>query len=224
MTTVDPKVLEALGLTQSRPKAENKKDELGQDDFLKLMTAQLNNQDPMKPMENGEFLSQMAQFGTVDGINKLQQSFNQLSGALHSNQALQASSLVGRSVMVPSDQALLVPGENVVGSVELPEAATDVKLKVFDQSGELVKTIELGTHEAGKVNFQWNGLDESGETMPPGTYEIKAVASIDGTDEGVSTLVRTNVDSVTLGNGQEGLTLNLRGIGTVSFADVRELL
>ena len=99
--TVDQAKLESLGLAQKKPRVDKK--EMGQEDFLKLMTTQLQNQDPMKPMENGDFLAQIAQFSTVDGIGKLQESFEALSGSLHSNQALQASGLIGRNVMVPSN-------------------------------------------------------------------------------------------------------------------------
>ena len=97
--------------------------ELGQEEFLQLMLTQLENQDPFKPMESGEFLGQLAQFGTVTGLGELQQSFESLSGSLISDQALQAASLVGRSVTIESGEGLLKTDSPLTGAVELPTSS-----------------------------------------------------------------------------------------------------
>ncbi len=99
----------ASGDTQSR--GTNDANELGLNTFLKLMVTQLNNQDPFKPMENGDFLSQIAQFGSVTGLEQLNKSFESLSTNITSGQALQAGSLVGREVLAPVDSGYLMPGE-----------------------------------------------------------------------------------------------------------------
>ena len=101
-------------------------DDMGQADFLKLMTTQLRNQDPFEPLENGEFLAQIAQFGTVTGIQELQQSFGDLSSALQSNRALQASVLVGKQVLVEGSQAELGADTPLRGAVELPAATSSM--------------------------------------------------------------------------------------------------
>ncbi len=110
--------IQELGLGRS---TETNKDrnKLGQAEFLELMVAQLKNQDPFKPLENGDFIAQMAQFSAVSGMDKLQSSFDTLAGSLQSNQALQASTLVGRSVLVPASQAPLSPQGNIRGVLDL---------------------------------------------------------------------------------------------------------
>ena len=118
--------------------------DLGQKDFLELMVAQLKNQDPFKPMESGEFLTQLAQFGTVNGIQGLQSSFGQLVGSLQSVQALQASSLVGRSVLVKGDTGVLTAGGSLGGVIDLQSSAGDVSVKILDASGRIVKETRAG--------------------------------------------------------------------------------
>ena len=112
-----------LGLNKPSDQKTRANDELGQAQFLELMTAQLQYQDPLKPMENGDFLGQMAQFGTVSGINDLNTTVSSMNASFQSNQALQASTLVGRRVMVPSQTAFLKDGEPLIGSVDLERTA-----------------------------------------------------------------------------------------------------
>ncbi len=110
--------LARLGLNRE-PVATEKEGDLGQGDFLKLMVAQFRNQDPFEPMDNGEFLGQLAQFGTVDGIGKLNGAFQALSQSLHTDQALQAANLVGHTVLAFNDQAYLPDTGDVNGAVQL---------------------------------------------------------------------------------------------------------
>lgn len=197
--------------------------ELGQDQFFELMLTQLKNQDPLKPMQNGEFLAQIAQFSTVTGIQKLQESFGQLAAGMQSAQALQASSLVGRSVMLSSNSAALAPDGSVSGAVELSASASSVSVEIYDAGGQLVQRLDLGAQPAGQVSFTWDGKNTSGEAAAPGRYTIKAQAASGGQSASVPTLVAAKVESVTLGGGQ-GLLLNLAGQGSVSLSDVRQIM
>ena len=131
---------DATTLAASRAKA-SATTSLGQSDFLKLMTTQMTHQDPNNPMTNGDFLSQMAQFGTVSGIQDLQKSFATFSSAIQSAQSMQATSLVGHDVSVTSKQGVLAAGGDIVGAVTLPSSATDVTVAITDSTGALVKTI-----------------------------------------------------------------------------------
>lgn len=221
MNTVDTSVINNLGLAVT-PRVKN--DELGQDQFLELMVAQLKNQDPLKPMESGEFLSQIAQFGTVTGIQDLHGSFAELAGSLTSNQALQAAALIGHSVLVPSQQSLLPAGGSLTGTVELPTSTSDLTVGIYDGSGQLVRQLTLGQQPAGHVPFNWDGVTEAGAVAPPGLYQIKAEARSAGKAEAVPTLVTARVDSVTLGAQGEGITLNLNGLGVIDFTQVRQIL
>ncbi len=196
--------------------------ELGQEDFMELMTAQLRNQDPFEPMENGQFLQQIAQFSTVTGIQDLQESFQGLSQSLVSNQALQASNLVGRSVLAPTGLGNLATGSPVRGAVELPASSQDVNLVVTDLSGQVVRKLPLGAQPAGPVQFSWDGFKDDGQAATPGTYFFTAEADYDGQNTAVNTLVSSEVQSVTLGS-DGGLLLDLRGVGTLDFADVRQI-
>ena len=163
-----------LGLSSTAEGNNKANDELGQTEFLELMTTQLKFQDPLKPMENGEFLAQMAQFGTVSGINELNSNFNAMSASFQSNQALQASTLVGRRVMVPADTTYLKDSGSVQGAIELDQAASSVTLSVQDASGQIVHRLDLGLQQEGLVNFEWDGLNQNGDRLPAGEYMLLA--------------------------------------------------
>jgi flagellar basal-body rod modification protein FlgD len=209
-----------LGKAQETGKERNK---LGQAEFLDLMVAQLKNQDPFKPMENGDFIAQMAQFSSVSGLDKLQKSFDTLANSLQSNQALQASTLVGRSVLVPSSQAVLSPQSDVRGLLALEQSTPRLTVSIVNDSGELVKSMDLGGHSAGDVAFAWDGTNNAGEKMPYGNYRVVAEAQGPDNRFSVNTLVNASVESVTIGNGGQQLTLNLKDMGPVSFSQVREI-
>lgn len=225
MATIDNNLattLQELGLG-AQPDQKKAPDELGQQEFLKLMITQLNNQDPFKPMENGDFIAQMAQFSSVTGLADLQQSFDKLATSLQSNQALQASSLVGRSVMVPSAVGTLPAGGAMSGAIDLPASAGGVALTIQDTTGQVLRRLELGTHPAGEVYFNWDGLTDGGVPAQPGRYYISADANLNGEVVAMQTMVSTSVESVTLGQGGKGLTLNLTDGNAVDFASVREI-
>lgn len=214
--------LETLGLV--REPARLPSNELGQDQFLELMITQLRNQDPLKPLESAEFFGQIAQFTQVAGIQGLQASFDQVAGAIQSNEALQAATLVGRSVLTPSNQGLLPVGSSLRGAVELPASTGELALNVYDSSGQLVRRLDLGAHSAGLVNFTWDGITDSGAVAPAGNYRIEAIARIDDETVAVQTLVVAPVESVTLGGPGGGITLNLTGLGPISFSEVKQIL
>ena len=210
--------LNSLGL--GTPAVE-REDELGQEEFLNLMVTQLKNQDPFKPLESGEFLGQLAQFGTVSGLATLQTSFDSLASSLVSNQALQAATLVGRSALVPSARATLEEGGSVTGAVDLPHSSGAVRVQIRDASGEVVRRLDLGTHEAGLTAFVWDGVTDGGERAPPGVYTLAAEHRNGNETIGADTLVSAPVESVVF--GANGFTVQLRGVGEVPFSAVREI-
>lgn len=221
---VDYGALEQLGLTRQRTAAEGPSNELGPDDFMTLMLAQLRNQDPMSPMENEQFLAQLAQFNATTGIQEMNESFQQFVNSQQSNQALQASTLVGRSALVPSDISTLNEGGSVTGVVDLPSSTQELRVGVYDTSGQLVRTMNLGAQAAGRVDFTWDGLADDGSQMPPGTYAFSAGARSGEGVEAVNTLIAARVESVTLGRNGYGTTLNLEGVGSVELSDIREVM
>lgn len=221
MNAIDTDLLTSLGLTAQDASPEKKDDRLGQADFMKLMTTQLQNQDPFKPMESGEFLGQLAQFATVSGIEDLQKSFRDLSESLHSGQALQAANLVGRQAMVPGDLFMLDPMQGQTAAADLPVASSEVAVGVYDQSGALVRQMLLGPRNAGLVDFHWDGRDESGALMAPGIYEFRAETQEPGGSEALGVYLSAPVESVAFGNPDGSLTLQVGGVGEVNFSDVR---
>ncbi len=218
-----PPNLQGLGLSAPE-QAEDDRQRLGQDEFFELMVAQLRNQDPVNPLESNEFLSQVAQFSTVSGIQEMQQSIAELASSLQSGQALQASMLVGRDVLVPGSVGAFSPGGTLAGAVDLPGATGALELSIFDPAGQLVRHLELGAQPPGVVRFAWDGLTDDGAVAPAGNYVVQAGASIDGSPQAMATLVESRVESVTLSSNPSGLTLNLKGIGPVNLNNVRELL
>ena len=196
-------------------------DELGKDQFLELLVAQMNNQDPLSPQENGEFIAQLAQFSTVEGIGNLNTSMESLLSGYQSSQALQASSMVGRTVIVPADQAVVDTEAGLEGQLALQQNSTNVFVNIYDQAGSLVKTINLGSQEAGMHDFTWDGTDASGNLAEPGIYTVEAMASIDVKNTQMATLLPANVDSVSLGAGGSGeMLLNVAGLGSISLSNV----
>jgi flagellar basal-body rod modification protein FlgD len=187
------------------------------------MTTQLKNQDPFAPMESGEFLGQMAQFGTVNGISDLQDSFKELASSLYSNQALQASSMVGKSALVTGQSGHFDGTNSVEGGVNLPSSVTDLKITITGIGGNIIKQMDMGIQPSGVANFSWDGTDSNGNKMPEGSYNIVAQATINGSNTALETLVEGVVESVTLGAGGAGLTFNIKGIGTATFDDIKQV-
>ncbi|MDH3325585.1 MAG: flagellar hook assembly protein FlgD [Gammaproteobacteria bacterium] len=219
-------LIDQLGI-QNKTKDTNKDaNSLAQEDFLKLMVAQMAHQDPLKPQENGEFLGQMAQFSTVQGLQDMQKTLDSLSNSMVSNQALQASSMVGRFVRVPGDEAFLPEGEGnrFFGAVELEQSTSNVKFEVLSKSGEVLKTVGMGEQKEGVVQFAWDGTNNKGEMMEAGSYKIRASAIIDGQSTSLDTMMIAPVESVTLGRNGQQMKLNVSGIGERTMSQVREIL
>lgn len=204
-----------------QPTATTKGNELGKDEFLNLLVAQLNNQNPLEPQENGEFIAQLAQFSTVEGIGQLNSNVGSLMSSYQSSQALQASSLVGRKVIVPTETAMVDTAETFKASLVLPTSSTNVYVNVYDAAGSVVNRINLGQQEAGNVSFMWDGKNAGGEMMAPGAYRFEAQASYEDGTKGLYTLLPANVDSVTLGKNGGEMTLNLAGLGSVPLSSVQ---
>ncbi len=211
-------------LDQYRIKQETKQSkDLGKNEFLELLVAQLNNQNPLEPQENGEFIAQLAQFSQVEGIEKLNTSMGSLLSGYQSSQALQASSLVGRKVIVPSDKAVVDTSETFKASLVLPVSSSNVYVNVYDSAGKAVSRVNLGQQAAGNVSFMWDGKDSNGDLMPPGTYKFEAQATYPEGTKGLYTLLPANVDSVVLGQNGSEMRLNLAGIGAVPLSQVQTI-
>jgi len=197
---------------------------LGGTNFLTLMLAQLKNQDPTSPVDSNTFLTQLAQLSEVQGINSLNTSFSSLSSSLTSSQALQASSLLGHQALVSSTTATMAANGTVTGAVNVPQTTGQVLLDISDSSGVLVRQINLGAQAAGLTNFSWDGKAGDGSQAPAGTYTLSAqYTGQTKSSTAATTLVNGAVESVSMGAGSAGLTLNVAGVGSVPFGSVQQI-
>ena len=196
---------------------------LGKDAFLQLLVTQMKNQNPLDPQENGEFVAQLAQFSSLESMQSLNDSVTYIAAGLQSSQALQASSLVGRNVIVQTDKAVVDTSKDMKGTVNLTSSSTATSVGIYDKDDKLVRTLDLGTQKAGKVDFTWNGLNDDGEAAPAGTYTFKATASIDGKATAMTTNLPASVTSVTMGTNGSEMTLNLAGLGSVALSKIQSI-
>ncbi|RFA28562.1 hypothetical protein CAI21_11895 [Alkalilimnicola ehrlichii] len=212
------------GVLGEQRSASHPQNELGQQDFLTLMIAQLQNQDPFNPMDNGEFLSQIAQFTTASGITELQESFKKFQQDLAGDQALRAASLIDREVIVETNKGSLKEEGGMRGFIQLPRSVDNLTLRIYSESGEFVRQISLGAQNGGEVPFTWDGVDSEGRAMPPGRYQVRAETVFMGETIEVATLMGAKVTSVSLSKNGGSPMLSLEGLGELSLADVRQIM
>ncbi|MGN8122396.1 flagellar hook assembly protein FlgD [Pseudomonas sp. 22082] len=197
---------------------------LGKDAFLQLLVTQLKNQNPLDPQDNSAFVAQLAQFSSLEGITTLNSTVSSLAGNYNSSQALQASSLVGRNVIVQTNTVQLDdPSKGMTGSVTVPSSIAGGTVTITDSSGATVRTIDLGSRAAGDASFTWDGKDKDGNLVKTGTYTVKANASINGTATDLATYLPATVTSVTISQTGGELMLNLSGKGTVALSKVQTI-
>ena len=226
MSSIDPSqqslsaILNKLGINSAdksnMPKA---KDKLGQEDFLKLMTTQLQNQDPFAPMENGEFIAQMAQFSTVTGITSMDESLKNVAAKLGETRIATAANMLGHSVLVPGRIARTDDDGSVNGVIDLPSAATNVNVVFKSQSGDIIDTINLGNQSSGLVGFAWHGAPKEMMDNDDPIF-VEAYANTGKGMEGVNSSIFAEVLSSSAGNGDSGVMLDVRDYGTISANEV----
>lgn len=190
------------------------------DRFLKLLVTQLKNQDPMNPMDNAELTTQLAQMSTVEGINKMNASLTGLVADFKANQVLQGASLVGRQVLAEG-KALNLGASGAAGAVELNGAADSVKINVFDANGVLVKTLDLGSQDAGLVRFAWDGANTAGVAQPLGDYTFSVAANAGASTVAAAQYTLGGVLSVSL-NGSK-LDVEIEGLGERGLDQIRQI-
>lgn len=204
-----------MGTDTGSPASGSGNVEAGADRFLKLLVAQMQNQDPLNPMDNAQVTSQMAQINTVTGIEKLNTAISGLSSQFVQMQALQGATLVGRDVIVPGNLVDINDGGVGQGGFELTSPADTVKVEVLSPSGQVVDTIDLGAQSAGMHSFDW---DAKGATNDAG-LKFRVTAKSGATTLSTTTLMRDTVAAVsTTGTG---FNLELQHSGTVSYAAVK---
>ncbi|MFK3796070.1 MULTISPECIES: flagellar hook assembly protein FlgD [unclassified Pseudomonas] len=196
---------------------------LGKDAFLQLLVTQMQNQNPLDPQDNSEFVAQLAQFSSLETMQNLSTSVDAIGGMYQSSQALQASSLVGRSVIVDSGSTHVDTSKDMTGQVVVPSTSTITTVKVYDSTGSIVRTIDLGEQKTGTTSFTWDGKDDAGNTLAAGNYSFKATGSLDGTSTGLTTYLPATVTSVTMGSAGSAMTLNLADGTNIALSKVQQI-
>ena len=202
-----------------------------QDKFMKLLVTQLKNQDPLNPMDNAAMTSQLAQLSTVQGINQVNATLEALRNDQSSQQSVQATNLIGKGVMVAGNTLTLSTSKGSDGSsdvsgavfgVDLASPADDVSVQITDKSGNVVRTLDLGTAKIGSYSDAWDGKDDKGNKMPDGEYKFKLTATSAGnTLTDATALSLAAVSSVSTGSG--GTKLNT-SLGQFVMSDVKQVM
>jgi len=211
------------GTKSSTTQKTNGNDTLDQNAFLKLMIAQLKNQDPTKPQDPTEFMSQLAQFSQVTSTQDMEKSIQTLSDSMRSTQLLNGTSLVGHDILSKANTDTIDAGGKVVGAIDAPKGATAAQIVVKNAAGNEVRRFNLSNVGQGLNGFTWDGTTNTGVAAPAGQYTFSAVASVNGQSEAVDPLLVSKVGSVTIDPASSALTLNTT-TGAVSLADVRSVL
>lgn len=193
-----------------------------EDRFMKLLVAQMKNQDPLNPMDNAQMTSQVAQINTVGGIEKLNTTVASLLSAFQAVQAQSAMQLPGRSVLVAGQSLTLADG-SATGGVDLAGDAADVRVDILDAAGQVVRTLPLGKGGAGVRSFTWDGKAADGSQLADGTWRMRVTAtSAQGKAVEATALTAARVESVSQRDG--AVQLDLGTAGSRAWADIHSFL
>ena len=228
MSTIDPtsqaqldSILKKLGVKGEEDPKPASKDNLGHSDFLKLMTTQLQNQDPFAPMENAEFIAQMAQFSTVTGITEMGASLKGIAEQLGEFRIATAANLLGSSVMIPGNYARPDESGEIHGMLDLPAASGATSLTFSNAAGDLLHTMQLGAQPSGLVGFEWSDVPQSvldsGEAV-----RIEAFADMGKGMESLTPSIFAEILAASTGDAVNGVMLDVRDYGEVRAADVKK--
>ena len=203
------------GTTSTKKSDANGNQVLGKDDFLKLMVAQMKNQDPMNPADDKDNIAQMAQFSSLSGITEMSSTLKTIAGQLGKGSLGDAIGYVGKNVLVEGSTAYPRTSGGLAGAVALEDDATNVTVTIKDKDGNTLKTIEMGKETKGAVAWDWDGKTDNGEDAGEGPFNVSVTAT-DGTGNvKAHPLVWAQVTAVSMGSDGKPL-LTLPGIGNVS--------
>jgi flagellar basal-body rod modification protein FlgD len=226
LQTTDVRAADRARLEKEKYDVSEKGDNNGaltQADFFQLLTTELAHQDPTKPVENNEMISQMTAFSTTNGVSTLNEKFAEFATSMSSSQALQASSLVGRSVLVEENVFGMETGEEVKGKLKTDTAASNVNIYVENVAGEIIQTVPVGNVKSGEFTFSWDGKGSDGEPAPGGAYRFRVAGLVEGKASELEAMTYRKVDSVTLAGSGGSILLNLNGGSTMKLSDVVEV-
>lgn len=234
-TTIDSGVLNALnagGASRSGGTAGMRANESGdlRDNFMTLLITQLQNQDPLNPLENNEMTSQLAQINTVSGIEDLNKTLSGITRQIDAGQTLQATGLIGQGVLVPGDRVLLEQGEEggvhtTPFGIELGQSAENVRVTISGSDGQVINRYDIGSVKAGVESFTWDGKTSEGNAAVPGAYRVNVEAMNGDKTLSSQTLNYAMVGGITPPDENGGVRLDLGAIyGQVGLDQVKQIL
>lgn len=191
-----------------------------QDRFLKLLVTQMQNQDPLNPLDNAQVTSQLAQISTVNGIEKLNATMEAMASGFTAGQSLQAAGMIGHNVLVPGSTLQLAGSSGVFG-VDLAKPADQVKVTIFDSSGHAVQVMDLGPQAPGSLTLEWDGKTSDGTQAAEGGYTVSVSALRGDQKIDAQTLAFGTVYGVS--QGSQGVQLNVGALGSVGLADIKQI-
>lgn len=192
-----------------------------QDEFLTLLTTQLQNQDPTNPMDSSQMTSQLAQISTVSGIQQLDSTMQTMMTSNNALETAQSASLIGHTVLGPSSSFALPSSGGTTLGVSLASSADTVTVNVKDSEGNVVKTFNLGAQSDTVATVKWDGTNSQGAAEPAGTYTISATASLAGKQVTATPLAEGTVTGVT--SSSAGISVDVSGIGSVALSSIAQI-
>ena len=204
----------------SAVKSEKNSIENPQDRFLKLLVTQMQNQDPLNPLDNAEVTSQLAQISTVTGIDKLNDTLQLLLSGIEDSRTMEAANLIGHKALVPGS-ALSLEENAAVGGFELPQSVDKLSITILDSAGIAVRTLDLGSQTSGVNTFVWDGVTDSGSLAANGNYSFTINAKQGDGEIAASALSLGQVNSVS--PGEHDAVLDMGNLGLVGMADIKQI-
>ena len=212
-------ILDKLGINKPK-EAKKSSDTLGQDDFLKLMTTQLQNQDPFKPTDNTEMIAQMAQFSMVTGQTEMNESIKAISGQLSEFRIATAANMLGHSVLVSGNRAFPDEEGTISGALDIPSTSTSTSILYKSMNGDIVHAEELGPQQAGLLGFRWEKIPQN--VLNDNEYiTVEAFADTGTGLKSVGSSVFGEVLAASAGNSSNGVVYDVRGYGDIRASDVK---
>lgn len=219
---IDGSVINSMNATARGGSARQSEDL--RENFMTLLITQLQNQDPLNPMENAEMTSQLAQINTVSGIEELNSTLEGITGQIDAGHTLQAIGLIGQGVLVPGDRILVGEEGTTPFGIELGSSAEQVVVTIRDGAGQVSRSLDVGPMQAGVESFEWDGKLENGEMAPEGAYHVSVEAMAGESGVPATALNYAVVNGVSSGEGGSPV-LDLGGISEqATLGDIRQIL
>ena len=198
-------------------------EQMGQQQFLTLFTAQLKMQNPLDPVKNEAFVAQLAQFSSLEANISMKQSLDTMVTAMGSDRVMASASLIGKSVAVPDAAVQVTNGVGGQGVIPLPTGAAGLQVNVTDASGNVVRELIYPAQPVGDFSVNWDGTDSAGNVVPDGSYRFSAAGVVGGQTVGLSVNAVAKVMAVRTNSADNSLLLEFEGGKTLPLAEVNRI-